>query len=568
GEPAEAMLRERGPLLWQQAVPLVMQIVRAVAAAHDHGLVAGGLTASAVFVVNRAGRQVARLCGFGLASTASTDPRDDIYGIGVIAHELLTGRPPPEGNRASDALSDDPLGINERAPALGVPARLDELIRACRLQNPMLRPSLGEIEATLRSLDAAPGMTDPAAAPAVTTDPLAVPAMIGSYRVVAQLGAGGTGRVYLGEHPMIGSKVAIKVLLPEIARNLETVERFILEARASSQIGSPYLPRYFDFGTTPAGLPYAILEYFEGETLGERLTRVGTMSVTETAQILEQVASALVMAHDAGLIHRDLKPDNIFLVRPDPKAGRQTHLPKATGPGLPGSAFEVKVLDFGIAKMLGNRSATRTLTGAFLGTPFYCAPEQVFGHDVDARTDVYSLGATAFQMLTGAPPFVGEVPMILSSKATEDPPDPRDAGVPDAVAHTIHRMLARVPAERAPSMAWVLEEVARWPRSGELDAVSPARRELGPTTATLEAHAHTVPVPRLDPGDPNDPGRLARAETELPETDGAGDPAPASHAMFAPRPRRPPRRAALLLPGGVLAAVAVAGAIVVWSRST
>jgi serine/threonine-protein kinase len=371
---------------------------------------------------------------------------------------------------------------------------------ASRGGDPMQWPSLDELESKLADLDAAAWAREQGTQ---AETPREMPAMIGSYQVIGSLGMGGTGRVYLGEHPVIGSKVAIKVLLPEIARSTETVERFIQEARASSQIGSPHIPRYFDFGTTPAGLPYAIMEYFDGETLGERLARVGTLSLSETAQIVEQIATALLMAHDAGLVHRDLKPDNILLVKPD-KSGRSAPMLAAastqTGSGaMP--AIEVKVLDFGIAKVIGNRSAARTLTGAFLGTPFYCAPEQVFGHDVDARTDVYSLGVTAYEMLTGAPPFVGVVPVILSTKATEEAPDLADAGVPAVVAHTIRRMLAREPRHRAPSMAWVLEQVAVWRQSGELGAAgstqlaAPARR-----TARTADYRALVPQVHTDAG--------------------------------------------------------------------
>src|ERR1043165_5822097 len=151
----------------------------------------------------------------------------------------------------------------------------------CRVDDPMLQPTLEEVDAALTALDdSAAARTAPLASQAAVE----LPAMIGSYAVISSLGAGGTGRVYLGQHPLIGSKVAIKVLLPEIARSAETVDRFIQEARASSQIGSPHIPRYFDFGTTADGLPYAIMEYFEGETLGVRLARVGTLSVGEAAQ--------------------------------------------------------------------------------------------------------------------------------------------------------------------------------------------------------------------------------------------------------------------------------------------
>ncbi|TMQ16628.1 MAG: hypothetical protein E6J91_11345 [Deltaproteobacteria bacterium] len=583
GPTAAAMIRRAGPLPWPSAVPLLLQIARAIAAAHGRGVVDGQLSLDKVLVVGNGRRLVARLSEFGPA-VADADPRDDILGLGVIAHELLTGRPPPEGRCAGDALSDDPVGMNEQDPALALPGRLDELVRACRLRNPMLRPRLDEIEATLRALEPAPGAPD-AARPG---DPPDIPAMIGSYRVVALLGSGGTGRVYLGEHPVIGSKVAIKVLLPQ--RSPETVERFIQEARASSQIDSPAFPRYFDFGTTSTGLPYAVMEYFEGETLGQRLGRDGTLPVAQTAQILEQTARALLLAHDAGLIHRDLKPDNLFLVAPDRTVRSARLTASGSSPGAP--PLEVKVLDFGIAKVIGNRSATQTLTGAFLGTPSYCAPEQVFGHEVDVRTDVYSLGATAFHMLTGAPPFVGEVPVILSSKATEDPPDPRGAGIPDAVAHTIRRMIARDPDERAPSMLWVLDEVARWPRSDDLggqtmpmdvppeaaalDAAPTDRRPPidrprdatrggvnGPAVPVQRGRESPLSIDRRHMADLEAPTQLGRADTAVMDhgereasTGGALGPVTAPHD-------RPRARTALMIGGGVLAAAALAAAVLV-----
>ncbi|MBC7976455.1 MAG: serine/threonine protein kinase, partial [Myxococcales bacterium] len=325
--------------------------------------------------------------------------------------------------------------------------------------------------------------------PAGDFEEFTVPATIGSYRVVEALGTGGHGRVYLGEHPVIGSKVAIKMLRPEIARNAETVDRFIQEARASSQIASPHIPRYFDFGRTGDGVPYAIMEYFEGETLGHRLLR-GTCSVAETAQVVEQVASALAMAHGAGLIHRDLKPDNLFLVKPDARRSAPVMSGLSASKARAGEpAIDVKVLDFGIAKMVGTLSATRTETGSFLGTPYYCAPEQVFGRPVDARTDVYSLGATAYEMLTGHPPFLGEVHEILSAKALEEAPALAVAGVPAIVVSTIARMLARDPENRAPSMTWVLSQVERW---GSPDAAS---RAATPTTwnETDRTLSHTIP---------------------------------------------------------------------------
>ena len=651
GQTAEALVRASGPLAWPAAVRLLAQLCRGVAAFHAAGISDGHLTARKLFVVDGPDGLVGKLCDFGLSSgsaaSGAAEPRDDVYGIGTVGHELLTGRLPLEGGSAAGMLSDDPIRINERFPALVVPGALDGLVRACRVRDPLSRPSLDEIDATLRALEGAgghavaaaaptrppaaelgetgpvaleavalasdswelpasgPAASDPARAvaapaasssrapgapvssslaPAVSSSPapeppgstpvaeaapapgdsLALPQeMIGSYRVIALLGTGGTGQVYLGQHPVIGSKVAIKVLFPEIASSAETVERFIQEARASSQIASPHIPRYFDFGTTPRGLPYATMEYFDGETLGDRIARSGTLSVGETAQILEQVASALLMAHEAGLIHRDLKPDNIFLVKSDAKAGRTTPRRAASiGPAGPVEAFQVKVLDFGIAKMVGTPSANRTLSGYFLGTPFYCAPEQTFGGEVDARSDVYSLGATAFEMLTGTPPFVGEVPEVLAAKATRDAPGMADLrAVPSAVADTIATMLVRERTERAPSMAWVLEQLASW--ADEPEAAPAAHRA---PTAQTERGAPTAPRTELAPVVTAVPARpstvTAGPQPAAPVSLGVRDEDSAGQSMPALERARG-RRTAALVSGAVLM---LAAGIVVLGR--
>ncbi|HEY0989682.1 MAG TPA: protein kinase, partial [Kofleriaceae bacterium] len=226
---------------------------------------------------------------------------------------------------------------------------------------------------------------------------------------------------------------------------------------------------------------------------------------------------------------------------------------RAAGSGvdLARAALEVKVLDFGIAKVVGNRSPNRTLTGSFLGTPYYCAPEQVFGHDVDARTDVYSLGATAFEMLTGAPPFVGAVPVILSSKATEEPPDLEKRGFPPRVSHTIRRMLAREPRHRAPSMAWVLEQVAGWETSRVVEIpTQPAGRPPAMSTddwfAAGSDHAAITVLTR---------GDLAPGTTSQ-----------ALRTLAAPRGMR--KWVALAITGGVLAVAASVVLLGSSSRST
>lgn len=533
GETLAAALAARGHVPWRDAVAVLTQIARGVAAAHAQGIVHRDLGPRNVMLVAAAGRQVAKLCDFGLSRRTedggritqsrvaetlaymapeqsegdTAEPAADVYSIGALGYELLTGHPPVVGAPAlepqASKLADQAVPISRKAPELGVPDELDSLITRCLAREPADRPSAAELERALLRLEAratslgggsSPGIAIPRtltpSLPSLEDGSDGAPSMIGSYRVVRSLGSGGTGRVYLGEHPVIGTKVAIKVLLPEIAGSRETVDRFIQEARSSSQIDSPHIPRYYDFGRTAGGLPYAVMEYFEGQTLAEYIEKEGALSVEETAGILSQVAGALALAHKAGLVHRDLKPENLFLVAAErPSGGSDTVGRASSSPGSLECAFSVKVLDFGIAKSFGKESGTRTQQGFFLGTPFYCSPEQVFGAEVDPRADVYALGVTAFEMLTGMPPFVGEISEVLEAKTSRDAPLLRSerAELPARVERTVARMLTRELAARAESMAWVREEVEGWLRVEEDELESPSSRPPTARAAALTA---------------------------------------------------------------------------------
>ncbi|HZS39263.1 MAG TPA: serine/threonine-protein kinase [Polyangia bacterium] len=217
---------------------------------------------------------------------------------------------------------------------------------------------------------------------------------IGNYRITAKLGEGGMGTVYLGEHPLIGKRVAVKVLLEELAQREDIVQRFFGEAKAVNDIGHPNIVDIVDFGRTKddgRDLVYFIMEFLEGESLAGRLHRAG-MTFQETTHVMAQACAALAASHAKGIVHRDLKPDNIFLV------------PRGADKNF------VKLLDFGIAKLTGAASTSnRTQTGTVIGTPAYMSPEQCEGKGlIDHRSDIYSLGIVMYELLTGRTPFVGD----------------------------------------------------------------------------------------------------------------------------------------------------------------
>ncbi len=227
------------------------------------------------------------------------------------------------------------------------------------------------------------------------------------YKLIRLIGEGGMGEVYEAEHTVLGRRVAIKFLHPDLAGNEQLLQRFFQEAKIAGNLGHPNICEVTDVGTADDGAPYMIMPYLEGRSLREVLDE-GMLALPRVVDIMAQVLSGLAKAHDAGIVHRDLKPANIFLTR----VGDRTDF--------------VKLLDFGISKVVrqGEVGSGLTVTGTIMGTPYYMAPEQARGQrDLDGRADIYSAGVVLFEMLTGRVPFVGEnYNEIIIKIVTEEPP--------------------------------------------------------------------------------------------------------------------------------------------------
>jgi eukaryotic-like serine/threonine-protein kinase len=210
----------------------------------------------------------------------------------------------------------------------------------------------------------------------------------GRYRILKTIDDGGMGIVFLAEHVLIKRRVAIKILHSELATDPEVIERFMNEASVAGTLGHPNIVESTDMGFTRDDVPFIVFEYLEGSLLTEEIYRVGGLTVRRALRIAHQIASALEAAHNAGIIHRDLKSDNVFLTHRD------------------GALDHVKVLDFGISRFLGSDSDNSQQRRIVVGTPEFMAPEQILTPEtVDNRADIYALGVLLYEMLTARRPF-------------------------------------------------------------------------------------------------------------------------------------------------------------------
>jgi len=305
--------------------------------------------------------------------------------------------------------------------------------------------------------------------------------LAGKYRVDRVLGAGGMGQVVAAHHLGLDSKVAIKLLLPEMLAHKDVVARFAQEARAAARITNEHVARVFDVGTLDDGVPYMVMEYLDGFDLGEWLRRDGRLPVAQAVDFVLQACEGVAEAHGVGIVHRDLKPANLFCVsRPD-------------------GSFCIKVLDFGISKLsAAGGSLSMTATAAVMGTPYYMSPEQMeSARDVDARTDLWSLGIILFELITGRHPFGGQtLPEVCFRIATHPAPRIREqrSDVPPGVEAAILKCLEKRSTDRFSSVAELAASLAAF--GGEQGASSAARsRRVSSVTATADLPHRTVSFP-------------------------------------------------------------------------
>ncbi|WP_163786347.1 serine/threonine protein kinase [Myxococcus vastator] len=313
------------------------------------------------------------------------------------------------------------------------------------------------------------------------------------YRVLRRIGVGGMGTVYEAEQLDGGRTVAVKVLRQHLLGEPAVHARFRREAQATAGLKHPNIVEVMDFHDAPDEPPFLVMELLQGQTLKSLMKKEGPLPMERAAAIAHQVATALVAAHQAGVIHRDIKPDNIFLVD--------------TGT----EALQVKLLDFGVARLMHEDDATAlgTESGAWVGTPSYMAPEQIRCRPVDGRADIYSLGACLYHMVTGQRPIDVADNVALLSAVLHNVPAPLSGvrtDVPDGFSLVVERTLQKDPAARYTDSHGLAQALEPWIRAAPVAAPRPEATSAAPPEPANKAAAPSTPVTAKHAATPHTPG--------------------------------------------------------------
>jgi serine/threonine protein kinase len=363
----------------------------------------------------------------------------------------------------------------------------------------------------------------------------------GKYRLIRPLDKGGMGSVWLAEHLSLASPVAVKLIATEAAMTTHRLERFVREARTAAASRSPHVVQVLDYGVDET-TPYIVMELLEGESLAERLQRVGRLSLRQTERIIVHVSRAIARAHERGIVHRDLKPANVFITHNEDDE-------------------VVKIFDFGVAKATESLSipGKHTRTGSWLGTPYYMSPEQLEGdRQCDYRTDIWAMGVIAFECLLGRLPFTGDTIGILVLAICSRPtPVPSEHGsVPAGFDAWFARACARSRDQRFRSARDAAHEFRRLldpglvPIEGAGDPKAAVERAPAPIAqdAARPARAATTwvsapsPLPRSSPSEPLSSSAQAPASAPSPPTQALALPSTTAAPSSATLDRAPPRQ--------------------------
>jgi serine/threonine protein kinase len=501
GETLAQHLKSHGRLAGDEAVQLAVLLCEAVDAAHQRGVLHGDIRPENVQLTN--GLRP-KLSGFALGllkpprEQGFTAPEllqrkeptalTDLYALGAILWTCLTGSPPLDYD--VEKLPALPEGEEHLLPVLKKALNRDfskryfsagELGRALAKANGTLVPPVAKTD-----------KTDPLVDASIQTAPVqALGTMLGPYELVKLLGEGSMGQVFLARHKALGRQVAIKVLRPEQYSRGDLIQRFFQEARTVNQINHEHIVEIFDFVQEPGpngpSAVYCVMELLSGQSLATAV-ETGHVSLQRTLSIVRQLCDALSAAHKVGVVHRDVKPDNIFLIE---RAWQRDY---------------VKVLDFGVAKLTHadpDAPLISTMDGAIIGTPMCMAPEQAAGQAVDWRADIYATGVILYLLLSGKLPFDAKNFAQLAVQLITQPPPPLPnttpggEAVPDALKAVVLKCLEKEPQARPQSMKELSELLAPFQANAgnPLASQAPTVSKMAPVVADFIA-----PKPRSSAG--------------------------------------------------------------------